>query len=131
MTLRLLKSSLSTLRSPLQVLRHEAHDVPRMDRVRGGSLQALRRRLLARSGYHCECPDCRRGFPMPLTWDTFQVDHITRIADGGSNAMENLRAVHVDCHARITARQAAELNLYGCVLPDDAPPTATDDDMPC
>ena len=36
-----------------------------------------------------------------------QVDHIVQPEAGGTNALENLRAVCVRCHARRTGRQGA------------------------
>ena len=132
MPLRLLKPSLDFARSSLPVLQHEAHEEERTPRLRGKGLQLMRRRLLARSGGRCECPDCMDGWRKAITWETFEVDHIERVADGGSNSITNLRAVHVDCHARLTARQSGELAMYGCVLPEPARPAFDlDEDMPC
>lgn len=46
-----------------------------------------------------------QGFPDPYeTW--WQADHIVELADGGRNAVENLRTLCVVCHAKKTANQA-------------------------
>jgi 5-methylcytosine-specific restriction endonuclease McrA len=42
------------------------------------------------------CGICRN--PMVAT-DVIQVDHVTRIRDGGSHAITNLRPVHARCNA--------------------------------
>lgn len=141
MTLRLLKPTLGYMRSTLPMAQ-PAREEPRVERLRGGSLQSMRTRVFARSGHLCECAECRAYLPKPLTWSTFELDHVVRVADGGDNSMDNLRAVHVTCHARITARQNAEVSLYGCVLSQptvkgrpllDAMHQDQDDpdDMPC
>lgn len=136
MTLRLLKPTLNYLRSALpSVPRHAPAQV--VERLRGSALIAMRHRVLARSGGLCECPECIGGFAKPITWDTFELDHVVRIADGGTNALTNLRAVHWQCHARITARQNAEVAMYGTVLDDPPPPLVRRlpgqdaDDFPC
>ncbi|KWT73968.1 MULTISPECIES: HNH endonuclease signature motif containing protein [unclassified Variovorax] len=75
-------------------------------RIRGKALQYLRRRVLERDGYLCQCPLCQAGQPLKLTSATAEVDHIVPLYQGGTNQMTNLRALHIDCHARITAEQA-------------------------
>jgi hypothetical protein len=139
MTLHLRRPSLPMLRASLAVAApaHDHEQQPLTERLRGGALRAMRRRVLARSGGLCECPTCRAALPRPITWATFHLDHVVRVNDGGSNAMDNLRAVHVDCHARITAMQNAQVSLYGCVLPEPevrgrpALQQLDPDDMPC
>ena len=46
-----------------------------------------------------------RRHALALTWETFEVDHVIPIHLGGTHAIANLRALHVDCHKRITAQQ--------------------------
>ncbi len=40
--------------------------------------------------------------------ESFQIDHIKEIADGGGNEEENLTALHVTCHALKTSRWNSE-----------------------
>lgn len=139
MTLHYRKPTLRMVRSPLATPTHapKDDDVPRIPRLRGRALQAMRVRVLARAGGLCECPECRLGYPKAITLDTFELDHVVRVSDGGDNSIGNLRAVHWRCHARLTAKQNAELSLYGCVLPEpELPPRRLphgqdEDDMPC
>lgn len=136
MTLRLIRSPLAVLRSPLAMAPQQHHDgPPRVERLRGRALQSMRARVFARAGGLCECEECRRGYPKRLTLPTMELDHVRRIDDGGGNELANLRALHVDCHARITARQNAQRARYGCVLYDEPTqpprPGPDGDDMPC
>jgi len=134
MTLHLLKSGMATLRGTMPMLQHRAPEQI-VERMRGSALQALRKRLMARSGGLCECPDCRHGYPIKLTLATMEADHIVALHRGGTNAFANYRALHVDCHARITAQQAVERASRGRVSSDqvvpDRPPRGRDDDMCC
>jgi 5-methylcytosine-specific restriction protein A len=135
MTLRLLKPTVPYLRTSL-VQSLPVRDEPRVKRLRGSALQSMRHRVLVRSGFRCECEQCRTGFAKAITMQTFELDHIHRVDQGGSNAIGNLRALHVDCHARITARQNTEKALYGVVLPEQpvqhrTPQSDDPDDMPC
>lgn len=104
MTLRLLKPSLGYQRSGLRLLEHQAPEQV-VDRLRGEGLRLMRKRLLARCGALCECEQCQAGYPMKLTWATFEADHILPLHLGGTNSISNFRALHVDCHARVTAEQ--------------------------
>lgn len=137
MTLRLLKSTVPALHSnlpPLPKLQAagdgEGAQVPRL---RGKALVSMRLRILARSGRLCECDLCTTStMRKALTWRTFELDHVIRVADGGTNAMSNLRALHVDCHARITREQNEQVAAFGRVLPPDPTVrTHAHDDMPC
>lgn len=46
------------------------------------------------------CAECRKMLP---AW--FEVDHITRLEHGGSNDVNNLRALCRDCHGKKTAME--------------------------
>ena len=50
------------------------------------------------------CPDCGERLG---TLDNCEFDHLHQLAMGGSDTLDNLRAKHVDCHARKTAKDAA------------------------
>jgi hypothetical protein len=50
------------------------------------------------------CPDCSERLG---TLDNCEFDHLHQLAMGGSDTLDNLRAKHVDCHARKTAKDAA------------------------
>lgn len=52
------------------------------------------------------CPDC--GEKLGALDDCeIQYDHRHQLAMGGPDTLENIRAVHIDCHAKKTARDAA------------------------
>jgi len=50
------------------------------------------------------CPDCGEKLG---ALDNCEFDHLHQLAMGGSDTLDNLRAKHVDCHARKTAKDAA------------------------
>ena len=67
-----------------------------------GSWRVIRKQVLERDGYRCQlryADICLGG--------ASQVDHIVQPEAGGTNALENLWAVCVRCHARRTGRQGA------------------------
>jgi 5-methylcytosine-specific restriction endonuclease McrA len=53
--------------------------------------------LILRHGGSLFCGICRGQI---VATDAIQVDHITRLRDGGSHALTNLRPVHARCNAR-------------------------------
>lgn len=93
------------LRSGLPMLNHKGVEGAPVERLRGDAHQRAKKRLLARSGARCECPECQAGFPLKLTWSTCEMDHVVPLFEGGSNDFSNLRILHIDCHKRITAGQ--------------------------
>jgi 5-methylcytosine-specific restriction endonuclease McrA len=138
MTLRLMKPGMAPLRNSLALLDRKASQQV-VERIRGANLQRLRARVIARAGWHCECERCRAGLPMRLTATTWELDHILPLYQGGTNAVDNLRALHVDCHKRVTAQQAAERarssNRVDADALDQQPPPHRrrdgDDEMAC
>lgn len=50
------------------------------------------------------CPDCGEKLG---ALDDCELDHRHQLAMGGPDTLENIRAVHIDCHAKKTARDAA------------------------
>jgi hypothetical protein len=139
MALRMLKPSTPYLRGGLPLLQHAAPGQV-VKRVDGDSMRALKKRALARSGWYCECDLCQAGYAMKLTWKTCELDHHIPLYQGGTNAIANMRALHVACHKRITAQQAAERAATGYVWSDgpahaqpqrSSPRRSADDDMPC
>lgn len=105
--MKLLKPTLGYLRTGLPVLQHAPLQL--VKRVTGDSARALKRRALARQGYLCTCEECTAsGLPMALTWDNSELDHHLPLHLGGDNSIDNLRALHVQCHRRVTAQQAKE-----------------------
>ena len=105
--MKLLRHGMPMLRASLPLLQHQAPEQVEQ-RIRGGAGQRLRRRVLVRDGYLCQCPTCQATTPKKLTWVTFEVDHILPLWQGGSNDMGNLRALHRDCHKQLSALQAQE-----------------------
>jgi 5-methylcytosine-specific restriction endonuclease McrA len=53
--------------------------------------------LILHYGGSLVCGICRAPL---LATDAIQIDHITRLRDGGSHALENLRPVHGRCNSR-------------------------------
>jgi len=105
----MLKFKVAYLQSaPVPLLEHRAEDQV-AQRSRGKALQTLRRRVLVRDGWVCQCEWCQAGgAPLPLTLPTAEVDHRIPLWAGGTNELSNLRALHKTCHARVTAEQVAE-----------------------
>ena len=50
------------------------------------------------------CPDCGERLG---ALDNCEFDHLHQLAMGGADTLDNLRAKHVDCHARKTAKDAS------------------------
>jgi len=71
---------------------------------RGGRpWRRLREQVLARDGYLCQCEDCQKR---PLPRIAHEVDHIKPLAEGGTDDLDNLRAINRDCHRAKTMREA-------------------------
>jgi 5-methylcytosine-specific restriction endonuclease McrA len=107
--MKLLRSSLPMLRSPLALLPRHASEQT-VERVNGNTMRSLKRRALRRQGYRCACELCT-AHPhggLRLTMDTCELDHHVPLYAGGTNAIENLRALSVPCHARVTREQHAD-----------------------
>jgi hypothetical protein len=68
----------------------------------GGDWPERRLRVLERDGYACQL-----RYADICVGRASQVDHIVQPEAGGTNALENLRAVCRRCHARRTGRQGA------------------------
>jgi 5-methylcytosine-specific restriction enzyme A len=68
----------------------------------GGDWPERRVRVLKRDGYQCQL-----RYADICVGRASQVDHIIQPEAGGTNALANLRAVCVRCHARRTGRQGA------------------------
>lgn len=69
---------------------------------RGGRpWRRLRDQILARDGFMCQCEKCKG-----VKLIAHEVDHIIPVAKGGTDHPNNLRAMHRDCHAEKTKREA-------------------------
>src|SRR5690606_11692821 len=73
------------------------------ERGYGWHWQRLRKQVLRRDGYLCQCEKCEKRV-MPLV--AHEVDHIIPKAEGGTDAPENLRAISKSCHRRKTLEEA-------------------------
>jgi 5-methylcytosine-specific restriction protein A len=65
----------------------------------GTAWDRLRLVVLKRDGYLCQCAECKSSGRVRLA---SQVDHIRPKARGGSDALDNLQAIHAECHRRKT-----------------------------
>jgi 5-methylcytosine-specific restriction protein A len=64
-------------------------------RLTGRPWRRLREQVLQRDKYLCQ-PCLKLGRPTEAT----QVDHITALAKGGTDKMDNLQAICTPCHER-------------------------------
>lgn len=62
----------------------------------GRSWAATRRQVIVRDASTCQL--CGKIISGPV-----HVDHIIAKADGGTDALENLRCLHPHCHSKVTA----------------------------
>ncbi len=74
-----------------------------VQRTRGSAWMAIRQRVLGRDGYTCRCEDCASA---GLVLVAHEVDHITPLADGGTDDDANLRAINRECTNRKKGREA-------------------------
>lgn len=65
------------------------------------SVSAAKKKYVA-SSQNWRCANCRAVLSA-----YFEVDHIKRVADGGSNHVSNLRALCAECHRHKTAQEMA------------------------
>ena len=75
----------------------------RHERGYGGSWEKIRKIVLRRDCGLCQCAECKRTGRLLVAT---HVDHIRRKCDGGTDDLNNLRALNAECHKRITAEQA-------------------------
>jgi 5-methylcytosine-specific restriction enzyme A len=67
-----------------------------------GRWASIARKVLQRDGFICQL-----AFPGICKRRASQADHITAVAEGGTNELDNLRAVCPPCHRRRSAQQGA------------------------
>jgi len=53
----------------------------------------------------------RGGVPPPLIGETepYEIHHIQRVSDGGNNKLNNLLALHYNCHKQVTHSKSPTL----------------------
>lgn len=107
--MKLLRPTMPMLRTSMRMIDHGRADSLNVVRLRGEALMAMRKRIFARCGQRCECEMCQATIPLKLTWNTFELDHIVALFEGGTNQMSNLRALHIDCHKRVTQEQQSRI----------------------
>ena len=71
-------------------------------RTRGARWMAIRDRVLSRDAGLCQVCKLAR-----LIRPAYEVDHITELADGGTDELDNLQAICLECH-RAKSRQAIQ-----------------------
>lgn len=78
------------------------HTTSRQSRGYGATWEKLRRLVLIRDRGLCQCDQCQTDKRLTLATE---VDHIKPKSKGGTDDLDNLRAVSHDCHVRLTAEQ--------------------------
>ncbi|MBM9615321.1 HNH endonuclease [Desulfobulbus rhabdoformis] len=73
---------------------------PVVKRQRGGSWKRIRLRILKRDGYLCQ--ECQRMGRVTMATD---VDHVTPLADGGTDDDKNLQSLCGVCHKKKTREE--------------------------
>ncbi len=74
------------------------------DRIRGTTLQAIRRRILTRDAGLCQCARCRREGAIRFAE---LVDHTVPLWAGGREADSNRQSISSECHDLKSAHEAA------------------------
>lgn len=80
----------------------------RQARGYGRQWELIREQVMRRDFGLCQCDQCRGKLPPTIATE---VDHIIPKSQGGTDAMDNLRAVAHECHVRITAEQQGKTHL--------------------
>lgn len=75
------------------------HVKPASQRGLGAGWQALRKRILERDCYLCQCSECKASGRVRVA---HEVDHIVPRFKGGKAEDANLQAINRDCHKRKT-----------------------------
>lgn len=79
---------------------------PRYGQGRGGRpWRRLREQILLRDKYLCRCDECEAK-PLLERAPASEVDHIVPVAEGGTDAPENLRAINSEHHKLKTQEEA-------------------------
>ena len=94
--MRCIKPTLATLKPRLATI------TTATIRTTGRAWMDTRTRILARDGGVC-C-ECRR---LGIGRAAQEVDHITPLKRGGTDADENLQSLCIECHAAKTAKEAS------------------------
>jgi 5-methylcytosine-specific restriction protein A len=74
---------------------HNWHRGSRHETGYGTAWDKLRLVVLRRDGYLCQCAMCKSTGRVRLAGE---VDHIVPKAKGGTDALDNLQAIHHECH---------------------------------
>lgn len=80
----------------------------RPDALRGRALQQRNARILRRDHHQCTAQTHAQGCDGTAT----EVDHVTELADGGTEDDSNLQALNTECHKAKTQAHAAEARRH-------------------
>ena len=72
-------------------------------RLQGAAWRRLRRAVLMRAKWMCECRECRELQRIRIA---HEVDHVTPVWEGGTDHRSNLQAINRECHAAKSAAEA-------------------------
>lgn len=84
----------------IHMSRARGHDTDKR-RVTGRRLQQRRRQAWARNPY---CASCGRLTDITGALAPFELDHITAMVNGGSDTVDNLQVLCIECHDAKTRR---------------------------
>ena len=110
-------SRLQTLKPRVQPLQsRQASAIASGDvRIRGNSLQAIRRRIFERDCGLCVCPRCK---VQDAVRAASIVDHVTPLWAGGQESDDNRQSISVECHDLKSAHEA-KCRARGAFVPWD------------
>ena len=74
----------------------------RHQRGYGSAWDKLRKQVLQRDRFICQCDECKR---LGIIKEATHVDHIIAKAHGGTDDLSNLRAINCKCHEKKTAKE--------------------------
>ncbi len=78
----------------------------RHERGYGNAWDKLRLQVLKRDYYLCQCDECLRTSRVR---SASEVDHIIPKAKGGTDDMDNLQAIHPECHKAKTMKDEGHI----------------------
>lgn len=82
---------------------HEVREVKNIPRIRGSTLQTMRKKIFKKQKGICQC--CSRVLLFEHSEDGFELDHIIPLSEGGDNNKTNFQILCLECHRQKTAEE--------------------------